>query len=137
MKVLIDSDVIIDLLIDRKPFSEHSIDLLSLCENGKITGYWTPVMISNIYYILRKYTSEQNARTKISDLNSILEVLMIDKSVIQNALESTFKDFEDAIQNFSAEIHEEIEIIITRNESDYKHSRLSIFSPIDFLRIHS
>ena len=137
MKVLIDSDVILDLLIDRKPFSKESLDILSWCEKGRITGYWTPVIISNVYYILSKYASEKMARSTIAELNEILEVVSINKSVINLALESKFKDFEDAIQNYAAELNVEIEAIITRNENDYKLSKLSVFSPSDFLRIHS
>jgi predicted nucleic acid-binding protein len=137
MKVLIDSDVILDLLIDRKPFSKESLDILSWCEKGRITGYWTPVIISNVHYILSKYSSEKTARSTIAELNEILEVISINKSVINLALESKFKDFEDALQNYAAELNLEIEAIITRNENDYKLSKLSIFSPADFLRIHS
>jgi len=137
MKVLIDSDVILDLLIDRKPFSKESLDILSWCEKGRITGYWTPVIISNVYYILSKYASEKMARSTITELNEILEVVSINKSVINLALESKFKDFEDALQNYSAELNLEIEAIITRNENDYKLSKLSVFSPTDFIRIHS
>jgi predicted nucleic acid-binding protein len=137
MKVLIDSDVILDLLIDRKPFSKESLDILSWCEKGRITGYWTPVIISNVHYILSKYSSEKTARSTIAELNEILEVISINKSVINLALESKFKDFEDALQNYATELNLEIEAIITRNENDYKLSKLSIFSPADFLRIHS
>lgn len=137
MKVLIDSDVILDLLIDRKPFSKESLDILSWCEKGRITGYWTPVIISNVYYILSKYSSEKTARSTIAELSEILEVVSINKSVINLALESKFKDFEDALQNYAAELNLEIEAIITRNENDYKLSKLSVFSPSDFLRIHS
>ncbi len=137
MKVLIDSDVIMDLLIDRKPFSKESLDILSWCEKGRISGYWTPVIISNVYYILSKYSSEKMARSTIAELNEVLEVVSISKSVINLALESKFKDFEDAIQNYAAELNVEIEAIITRNENDYKLSKLSVFSPSDFIRIHS
>lgn len=137
MKVLIDSDVILDLLIDRKPFSKESLDILSWCEKGRITGYWTPFIISNVYYILSKYSSEKTARSTIAELSEILEVVSINKSVINLALESKFKDFEDALQNYAAELNLEIEAIITRNENDYKLSKLSVFSPADFLRIHS
>jgi predicted nucleic acid-binding protein len=127
----------LDLLIDRKPFSKESLDILSWCEKGRITGYWTPVIISNVHYILSKYSSEKTARSTIAELNEILEVISINKSVINLALESKFKDFEDALQNYATELNLEIEAIITRNENDYKLSKLSIFSPADFLRIHS
>ena len=97
-------------------------------------GYITPVICSNIYYILRKYGSHNKVINKISDLLTILDVLQMDKKVIKSALISKFKDFEDALQNFAAVNSQNINSIITRNTKDYKFSELSVYTPEEYIR---
>jgi predicted nucleic acid-binding protein len=133
-KVLLYTDVILDFFFDRKPYSEHSSTILSLCELNKIKGYITPVILSNIYYLLRQTASHDKVIEKLSQLLHITEILEIDRNSILLALHSKFKDFEDALQNYSAEINGNISIIITRNLKDYKNSSLSVMSPENFLK---
>jgi len=73
---------------------------------------------------------------KLKLLLSILEILVIDKNAIVVALNSDFKDFEDALQNYAAELSGEINLIITRNTKDYKKSNLGVMSPEDFLKLN-
>lgn len=133
-RVLFDTDVILDLLFDRKPFSTDTALLLSQCEANKISGYITPVIISNIYYLLRQTSTHQHVVSKLSELVEILDILKIDKSSIKQALKSPFKDFEDALQNYAAEQSLEIDVILTRNFKDYKHSKLSVMTPKEYIR---
>jgi predicted nucleic acid-binding protein len=133
-KVLIDTDVILDFFFDRKPFSDDSAKILSLCENHTIKGFVTPIMISNMYYLLRKTATHQKVIEKLKMLLQIIDVIITDKKVVENALNSEFKDFEDALQNFAAHNTNEIKIIITRNIKDYKTSKLSIMTPETFLK---
>ena len=132
--VLIDADVILDFLYDRKPYSEFSAQVFLLCEKGKIMGYTTPVIISNVYYILSRNAKHGEIIDKIKQLMTILEISIIDKNTIVEALNSKFKDFEDAIQNYSAENNDLIKIILTRNTKDYKESRLAIMTPEMYLK---
>lgn len=131
--ILIDTDVIMDFFFDRKPFADNAEDILSLCETQAIAGYVTPVIISNVYYLLRKTATHEKITEKLDVLLSILNVLNMDKAIIRKALISEFKDFEDALQNFAAEANGRIRIIVTRNVKDYKHSSLSIMLPDTFL----
>ena len=135
--LLLDTDVILDFFFDRKPYSEHSATILSLCELNKIKGYITPVILSNIYYLLRQTASHDKVIEKLSQLLNITEILSIDRNSILLALNSKFKDFEDALQNYSAEINGNISIIITRNLKDYKNSSLSVMSPENYLKTRS
>ena len=123
-KILIDTDVILDFFLDREPFSENAANILALCERKLIVGYVTPVIISNIYYLLSQKAKQEKVIEKLKLLLSILEILVIDKNSIIVALNSDFKDFEDALQNYAAEINGEISLIITRNTKDYKKSEL-------------
>ena len=133
-KVLIDTDVILDFFFDRKPFSDNAAQILALCESNKITGFVTSVIISNVYYLLRQTATHEKVIEKLVQLISIIEVITTDKTIIIKALNSSFKDFEDALQNFSAELSGEIDLIITRNIKDYKNSALGILTPENFLK---
>jgi predicted nucleic acid-binding protein len=133
-KVLIDTDVILDFFFDRKPFSDHAAQILALCESNEITGFITSVIISNVYYLLRQTAPHEKVIKKLLQLTSIIEVLTTDKTIIIKALNSGFKDFEDALQNFSAEISGEIDLIITRNIKDFKNSSLGILTPENYLK---
>lgn len=98
MRILIDTDVILDFFFDREPFSENAAKILSLCEKKIIIGYVTPVIISNVYYLLSQKGKQEKVIDKLKMLVSILEVLVIVKNSMLVALNSEFKDFEDALQ---------------------------------------
>jgi predicted nucleic acid-binding protein len=134
-KVLIDTDVLLDFFYDRKPFSNNSAKILALCESKKIEGYVTAVIISNVYYLLKQNASHEKVIEKLIELIKIIDIITIDKETILQALNSNFKDFEDALQNYSAEKKSSIEIIITRNIKDYKNSSLAIMLPETFLKL--
>lgn len=136
-KILIDTDVILDFFFDRKPFSEFASEIFNLCEEKKILGYTTPVIICNVYYLLSKYSKHEIIIKKIRELLNIIDVLKMDKVIVIEALNSNFKDFEDALQNFSAIQNGEIKAILTRNIKDYKKSDLAVFTPEIYLKIQS
>lgn len=134
-KVLIDTDVILDFLFDRKPFSEDAAQILSWCENGKIQGFVTSIMLSNIYYLLRKTAKHEKVIENLKMLLNIVDVITTNKDTVLDALHSEFKDFEDALQNFSAQNSNEIKVIITRNSKDYKTSNLAIMEPETYINL--
>lgn len=132
--VLIDSDVILDFFFDRKPFAEHASEILTLCEINKIKGFTTPVIISNVYYLLTKVAKHEIVIEKLKQLLRIIDITEINKEIIIEALDSKFKDFEDAIQNYAAENSSSINIILTRNTKDYQKSKLAVFSPEMYIK---
>jgi len=133
-KVLLDTDVLLDFFFDRKPFSEFSARVIDLCATKKLKGYTTPVIISNVYYLLSKTAKHALIVEKIKQLLNIIDVLKMDKSIVLNALSSDFKDFEDALQNFSAIENGQIKIILTRNLKDFKKSDLVVLTPETYLK---
>jgi predicted nucleic acid-binding protein len=133
-KVLIDTDVILDFFFDRSPFSDDAAKVLSLCESGEIKGFITSVIISNVYYLLRQYATHEKVIEKLSQLITLTEVLTTDKNAILKALNSDFRDFEDALQNYSAELNGQIDLIITRNIKDFKNSALGVMTPGNYLK---
>ena len=133
-RVLIDTDVILDFFIDRQPFSENASKIFALCENRIISGYITPVILSNVYYILRQIARHNRVIEKLNQLLSIADVLTMDKNVVINALNSGFKDFEDALQYFAAVNKGNIDAIITRNVKDFKTSEIGVLTPESYVR---
>ena len=134
-RVLIDTDVILDFFFDRKPFSDNAAKVLSLCESGEIKGFITSVIISNVYYLLRQTATHEKVIEKLKQLITITEVLTTDKEVVLRALNSDFKDFEDALQNYSAELNGLIDVIVTRNVKGFKNSSLGVMTPDNYLKI--
>ena len=133
-KVLIDTDIILDFFFDRQPFSEYASKVFSLCELKVIQGYVTPVIYSNIYYLLRQTAKHEKVIEKLNQLLTITDVLIMDKDVIVMALNSKFQDFEDALQNYSAVKTGSIDVILTRNVKDFKNSELGVLTPENYLR---
>lgn len=132
--VLIDTDVILDFFFNRKPFADDAAKIFSLCEVKEINGFVTPVIISNVYYLLRQTAKHEKVIEKLNLLLQIIDVLIMDKNIVLKALSSDFKDFEDALQNYSAEESEVIDVILTRNFKDFKNSKLGILTPENYLK---
>lgn len=132
--VLIDTDVLLDFFFDRDPFAEFAAEILNLCDEKKINGFTTPVIISNVYYLLRKIAKHEIIIEKLKQLLTIIDIVKVDKNVVLSSLNSDFKDFEDALQNFSGVQNEKINIILTRNIKDFKKSELAILTPEIYLK---
>jgi predicted nucleic acid-binding protein len=133
-KVLIDSDVILDFFFDRKPFSDQASQIFSLCETRKIKGFITPVICSNIYYLLRQIARHEKVIEKLRQLMTILDVVTMDRETVLQALNSDFKDFEDALQNFAANRAGFIDVILTRNIKDYTKSEIGVMTPENYIK---
>jgi len=133
-KVLIDTDVILDFFFDRKPFSEHAATIFSLCELKLIQGFVTPVIFSNVYYLLRQTAKHDKVIEKLRQLLTITKVLIIDKEILLQALSSKFKDSEDAIKHYAALKSGTINTILTRSIKDYKNSEIGVLTPEDYLK---
>lgn len=133
-KVLIDTDVILDCFFNREPFAQFATEVLNRCEGRNLNGFTTPVIICNVYYLLSKTSIHQVIVEKIRQLLSFIEIVNMDKKVVLDALNSEFKDFEDALQNFSAVHDGNISVILTRNIKDYENSKLLVHTPETYLK---
>jgi predicted nucleic acid-binding protein len=133
-KVLIDTDVILDFFFDRQPYAEYAAQVIGLCETNKIKGFVTPVIYSNVYYLLRRTARHDKVINNLKQLLGITDVLAMDKEVVMNALNSGFKDFEDSLQNFSAMKHGAIDVILTRNLKDFSKSDIGVLTPETYIK---
>jgi predicted nucleic acid-binding protein len=132
--LFIDTDVIIDLLIDRQPFSRETAILFTLAEQKKLKIFSSSLTFCNLYYVLRKIESHQKVIRKLSSLTSIMNILKVDEMVVNNAIKSDFQDFEDSLQYHCALDYRQINAIITRNVRGYRNSELPVMTPADFLK---
>jgi len=128
-KIFIDTNVILDFLADRIPFSEYAAILFQLAKDGKIELYISAISINNTYYILRKVTSHKTAIQLMSELEELVGLQETTRSIIRKALKSNFSDFEDAIQYFSAVQLGNVDIITTRDLKGFKKSDIPVLSP--------
>lgn len=132
-KIFIDTDIFLDTIIDRKPHSEFSNELLSLCEQNEISGYTSCLVIANIYYIINKVANHQKAIQAIGKIRSLVSILPFTDKEIGESINAEFKDFEDGIQYFIA-VNHKIDCLITRNTKDYRKANISILTPKEFLQ---
>lgn len=133
-KLFFDNDVILDISIDRGMDIKDSVKLMNLVEEKVYEGYTSSVIFTNTYYIQRKLIGHEMSIGFLKNLRLLLTVLSVGDSAIRNALESEFKDFEDAIQYFTA-LENGMDCIITRNASDYKKSSIPVYSPTELLEM--
>src|SRR5665647_466108 len=96
--LFIDTDVIIDFLVDRKPFSREAAIIFTLIEQKKLKGYTSSLTFSNLYYVLRKVEAHNKVISKLDSLSKMLSILKVEEQTIIKALASGFPDFEDSIQ---------------------------------------
>ncbi len=131
-KIYLDSDVLLDLLLDREPFSDDIAILIEDSINSEIKLCTSPISITNINYIIGRLENKNKADLKTKKILKIVSMENIGQMVIDKASNSRFKDFEDSVQNYCA-VESGHEIIITRNTKDYKESELSIMTPREYL----
>ena len=132
MKVLLDTNVILDFALERQPWFVDSEEIIYLAEQKQITAYISASTISDIYYIIRKIKGKELALDFLKNIISICQVANVDSRIISMALNMNFKDFEDAIQYSSAVINQ-LDIIVTRNIKDFLFSQPKILTPSQFL----
>lgn len=131
-KIFLDSDVILDLLLDRVPYSNDIQTLIEYSIDSETKLFTSPISICNINYIIARIENKKQADFKTKKILELISIENVGQKTVDEASSSKFKDFEDSIQNFCA-IESGHEIIITRNTKDYKESRLSILTPREYL----
>ena len=129
IKVFLDTNVIVDLISDRKPFSKYAIEVFQKAEEGKLELFTSSHSIATTHYLLKKYMTEKDLREVLITLLDYLTVIGVDVDILKKGLRSNHKDFEDSIQIFCASSIENIHSIITRNVKDFKGSEIRILTP--------
>jgi predicted nucleic acid-binding protein len=133
-KVLLDTNIILDIALKREPYFASAFKLFELIDKGVIEAFVTGSSITDIFYIARRDLGSNIARNFLIELVEVVPVVGVDHSVIVSALNSEIKDFEDAVQVFSA-ISSDINIVITRNKDDFVNTQVDVYTPIEFLAL--
>jgi len=132
--VFLDSDILLDVLTGRLPFSIEAAAIFTLIENEQLKGYASSLSFSNLYYVLRKHASHDRVIKSLGKLSDLIEIMNVDQEIVRTALKSGFKDFEDALQCYTAQANADIELILTRNIKDFQKSDLPVMTPETFLK---
>jgi predicted nucleic acid-binding protein len=132
-KIFLDTNIILDLLACRIPFYTEAAELFSLADKKKLTLSISSLSLADTYYILSRQNPEMEVRKILRKFKVLVTVLALDNKITDLALNSEFRDFEDAIQYYTA-IENEQELIITRNQSDFKDSKIPIMTAGEFIK---
>lgn len=133
-RIFIDTHIILDLLAERDPFYIHSAILFTYIDSGKVRAFVSSLIFSNLFYILRKDNTREKSIEILTKLKSLVTILPVDSKMIESTLQSGFKDFEDAIQYYTAKAGK-CNFIITRNIKDFKSSHIDVGTAEDYLKI--
>lgn len=129
---LVDTNVVIDMLLDRED-ADAACAVFDGTERGEYVLHICSLSFTTIYYSLRKILTREQRIYALTQLSDALEVSLVDHEVIDKALRSGWKDFEDAVQNFAAVADPEVTAIITRNLKDFQASELEVVDSVSFL----
>lgn len=129
MKVLLDSNLLIDVALERQPYFDESEEILAFAEQHRIEGYISASTFSDLYYIIRKPKGRSSTLQFLKQIVGFCSIATVDRSVIEMALTANFKDFEDAIQYCTA-VNHQMDAIVTRNSQDFVNAtNLQILTP--------
>ena len=133
IRVLLDTNIIIDFLNDRQPFSLHAADIFRQGRKKSIELFTSSHSFATTHYIMKKLLSEKELRSALTKLNQHIQILPVTEKEIQHALSSNHQDFEDSIQIFTA-LKGNIDYIVTRNIKDFQKSPVKVNTPDQLLQ---
>jgi len=133
-KILLDTNIIIDIALEREPFVESSKEIIKLIDKKNLKAYISATTVTDIYYITKRKTSHEQVIKFLENLFLFVSVLPVNEEIVKNAMKSKGKDFEDAIQIETSK-QNAVKIIITRNKKDFENSDLEIYMPDEFINI--
>jgi predicted nucleic acid-binding protein len=131
--IFVDTNIIVDLIADRKPFSKFAIELFEKAERKEVKLFTSSHSIATTHYLLKKYLEEKQLRDVIYNVLAFVQIVAIDQDIIKKGLKSKHKDFEEALQMLCAYNIEKLDYIVTRNIKDFKDSEIPAFPPDELL----
>ena len=132
MKVFLDTNIVIDLLDKREPFYIDAVKLFTLAYQKKITLFVSPMTYATASYLRRKHGKE-GMRKLLNNFRQLSQITTADERVVDAALASSFDDYEDALQYYSA-LTRNVDVIVTRNKKDFTSASIPVLSPAELLK---
>ena len=133
MNVFVDNDVILDLLLERKDFA-YCAKVLENIEKGNLTGFTSPIIFTNTFFLISKAKNKDLAWNALRKLRLLFKITRINENIVDQALASGFKNFEDALQYYCA-IDSKVKYLVTRNKPDYIGEEVIIISPQELIAL--
>lgn len=134
MKILLDTNVVLDHVLNRRQFTKYAGIIFSLIEKGQLQGLLCATTMTTIYYLASKAGDEKSARSITTSLLTLFEIAPVNRVVLENANHSKFNDFEDAVIHEAA-LNSGAQAIITRDRKGFKEATLSVYTPREVVRI--
>ena len=132
MKVLFDTNVVLDVLLDREPYVDVAAKLFALVDNGRVEGSICATTATTIYYIAAKSFGRRRAHSQVHELLTLFAVAFVDRDVLDRALDLDFTDFEDAVVHEAAR-NVGAAAIVTRDGADFANATVPVFDPQELL----
>ncbi|MCP5488505.1 MAG: PIN domain-containing protein [Verrucomicrobia bacterium] len=132
MKALLDTNVVLDVLLDRKPHSVESAEVFRFIEQGQAEGLLCATTITTLDYLLSQCMKRNESRKLLSQLLKLFEVASVNRAVIEDALASRMDDFEDAVLDHAA-LNSGADVIVTRNSKDFSRGKSNVMDPRQFI----
>lgn len=136
MRVFVDTNVLLDVLAERKAFYPDAMRIWTLAETGRLDAHVAALSFANCYYLIHKHGGRRNAELAVRLLRDLFTPVDMTAQILDQAIDAEFTDFEDAIQFHSA-VHAQAACIITRNPDHFPRTPLVVLSPAEFLAAHS
>lgn len=131
-KIFLDTNVILDLLAERNPFYDSIAKIATLADQKKVSLIVSPLSFTTVDYVLNKFEPRESVLNKLRKFKIICEICEVNEETIEKGLNSSFKDFEDAVQYYTA-VQSDCTVIITRNGKDFKNSTIPIMTGDEYL----
>jgi predicted nucleic acid-binding protein len=132
VRVLVDTNVVLDVLLDRKPFAEAATQVFALVEESKIEGFLCATTVTTIDYLLAQALVPAKAREALHRLLNLFEIAPVNRPVLEQALRSDISDFEDAVLEQAGRLVG-ADVIVTRNLKDFQISAITVFDPLELI----
>ena len=134
MRILFDTNVVLDVLLLREPFFRSAVNLLAEVERKHLEGFICSTTVTTIHYLVEKVKGSQEAKEQVENLLRLFKIAGVGRKELESALRSNISDFEDAVL-YESGLSERVDGIVTRDGSDFKQSKLTIYNPDELLAI--
>lgn len=134
MRVLLDTNVVLDVLLDRRPFAREASLIFALIEKSRIEGFLCATTVTTIDYLLGQALDPEKAREALQQLLSLFEIAPVNRPVLEQALRSGISDFEDAVLEQAGRLVD-VDAIATRNLKDFEKSSITVFDPSELIAV--
>ena len=128
MRVLVDTNVVLDVLLDREPYVRDSADIMSRVETGEVSGWLCATTVTTLFYLVAKAADEATALAEVQNLLSLFEIAPVNRPILEGAIALGFSDFEDAVLHEAAR-QVEAQAIVTRNTKVFDRAEVPVYTP--------